>query len=401
MSLFYPDKELFRNYSPTKEEADDEEEEDTDDEEEEDTDDEEEEDTDDEEEDTDDEEETDDDEEEQSDDDDEETESYVSEGSFGPVEFPQELVWTTNLEKAPEETDGSNLRQVLANKPTTALPPSTPVTHAGHLRTFEVSIDSSFREDTTSNQSATNFSWIPNTSLKNVIKVELHSTEIPNNWFIFNNTWRNNTSILLDSSLVQISSGDYNSSISDLLTALNSQLASSGAGSMAYDASVRRVSWTLPAGSHTVQFANWPRPADFGLGYNLGFRKPAYNNVSGTLIAEASPSMKDDAYILIQIDELEGMMHESYQNSVNAFAKIKVRGAKGATMHDDATTLQSKAVTFRQPTTIHRLNIQIKDKYGQIIDLDGQEWSMSLLFTTIQNSHLNELYRKHDLDSMS
>jgi hypothetical protein len=277
-----------------------------------------------------------------------------------------------------------------------AFPSVAPVDHAGNFRILEVNMDSAFREDTVKQTSA-DWTWLPNQPLRNVIRMELHATEIPNSFFTFTDGSRNNVSMMMDDTELSIDPGNY-ASVTALVTAVQTKLTSASAGTLAYNATTNRVSWTLPVGTHVVTFlATESRPSDFGLGYKLGFRKHAYADASGTLTAEAGPNVADDAYILLQLDDHDGMMHESYQDTVRAFAKIKVRGAKGSIMHDDPNTLQGKAITFRQPTTVHQLHIRLLEKYGSVLDLDGQEMSLSMRVTSIQNSHLHELYRSADL----
>jgi hypothetical protein len=266
--------------------------------------------------------------------------------------------------------------------PAAALPPS--LDHAGDLKRTILNIDSTFREDRA--QTSSDFTWLFDPPMKNVIEIALHSTEIPNTFYTFS-TERQNISFKLNSTLYTIPEGNY--SVIDLLEAVED--VSSGISCALED---NHVKVTLPSGTHTLTWGTEDRPVDFGLGYNLGFAHAVYTDVSGTLTAESVPKVLEDSYILLQVADYDGVVHPSYQDTVRAFAKLKVRGAKNETMHEDGQSLQSKKTVFTHPTDLKKWQIRLLDKYGRVLDLNEQEMSLSMEITQINSSHLFELYRR-------
>ncbi len=67
----------------------------------------------------------------------------------------------------------------------------------------------------------------------------------------------------------------------------------------------------------------------------------------------------------------------------NIIKNIPINGLPGAIMYDSSQTGVDYLDCSRQ--TLSRISAQLKDNYGQIIDLHGIHWSFSLVFSRVQN----------------
>ena len=67
----------------------------------------------------------------------------------------------------------------------------------------------------------------------------------------------------------------------------------------------------------------------------------------------------------------------------NIIKKIPINGQPGAIIYDSTQTGVDHLDCSRQ--TLSRISFQLKDNFGQLINLHGIHWSFSLVFSRIQN----------------
>jgi len=87
--------------------------------------------------------------------------------------------------------------------------------------------------------------------------------------------------------------------------------------------------------------------------------------------------------------------HQNYnQTNFYVFAKILLTGGKNALIIDTpVTNPTNKEYHFVQPTNINLLQIKLLDAFGNVIDLEGANISMTLEFNEILNLALYEKMR--------
>ena len=288
-----------------------------------------------------------------------------------------------------------------------------------------ISIDSRFRipyNDPTalketfnfSNTSSSNFVFRLREPIKNVISVRLSSIEIPNSFYTFSST-RGNISFEMTynnvTELIEINPGNWTSDNNTEETSILYQVET--AINEKFNTTLFRVEYINPStgkiritnstfstntpetsSPFSINFRiNNSRAADFGLGYNLGFRQFAYFDTN-TINAEAILNTIDTNYLFLFLNpDWKVIEHETPDRTqLFSFAKIVVDQPKFAIVYDNQNTL-TKEFFLKQPTNIHSIPVRISDPYDQDIDLNGLDFSFTLELTEVLNSGLYESMR--------
>jgi hypothetical protein len=235
-------------------------------------------------------------------------------------------------------------------------------------------------------------------TLRNVIRIALTSVEIPLVEYTFS-ARRGNLRITDADS---IPAGNYTGT--QLAAAISTATATPGL--CTYNDITNR--FTLAAGTYNLLSPDATiaaRTKDWGLGYNLGFKKSQLN-ASGNLIGTApflaanSPSLGPATYYLLQLqcpDMMDNTVHRtSAGGSVPAFAKVVLRSGFYQVQFDDGANMVRKENTFAQPTSIASLRVRLVDAYGCTVDMGETDWSMTFEVMEVVSSNLyGELNRAY------
>ena len=289
-----------------------------------------------------------------------------------------------------------------------------------------INIDSRFRfpySDPTSlketlnfsNTSSSNFLFKLREPIKNIISVRLSSIEIPNSFYTFSKQ-RGNVSFEMTyggiTKLIEINPGNWTSDNNTEQTSILYQVQT--AINEKFDTTLFSVEYinpstgkiritnstfntttpeTSPLFSINFRVNDNSRAADFGLGYNLGFRESAYFDTN-TINAEAILNIIDTNYLFLTLlSDWKVIEHETpARTQVFSFAKIVIDQPKFGIVYDNQNEL-TKEYFLKQPTNIHSIPVRISDPYDQDIDLNGLDFSFTLELTEVLNSGLYESMR--------
>jgi hypothetical protein len=154
-----------------------------------------------------------------------------------------------------------------------------------------------------------------------------------------------------------------------------------------YDVVSHRVTFSYPTAPFTITFPKSnSNPYRNGIGYNLGFYQSTYSSVQtaplflNQIVGETPPDVIQDKYIYLQINDWNLIEHQDInQTTFPVFAKIQLPGTKN-TMVFDSNYINSstKEYFFQQPVNINRLEIKLLDAFGNVLESDGENWSMTL-----------------------
>jgi hypothetical protein len=180
----------------------------------------------------------------------------------------------------------------------------------------------------------------------------------------------------------------------------------------------------------TFKFPRSIHPSGNGLGYFLGFSQIDYTNspsqtgeissslygnttaglvatygLSSTgpplttdyrLAAENIPVILSNNYIYIALNDWNVIVHRDFNNAhFYAFAKIMVPAVKYTIVYDsDTTNTTVKEYFFQQPKDITKIAITLYDAYGNILNLQGADFSFTLELKQILNMNLYESLRE-------
>lgn len=309
------------------------------------------------------------------------------------------------------------------------------VINSNDLRKRIINVDSRFRAN--NSPSTTNFSYSCNHTYKNVIRLRLASIELPNMFPTFSINRGNLTFKIRAYDIlgiprevkIAIESGNYNSQ--DLLNIIQNQLdikfkqeygifmniAVSPYNALvtithAGVAATPIIPSTVPTNSakpFVLDFVSenplvMHRTHNFGLGYNLGFRKKQYV-VSNSVSVDGIDTMKitsegcldivGDTYLLLCINDYHTVEQKTTDDYIQCLAKIVIREDKYAVAYEDGSSFLSNEIIFPSPVDINVLNVKLLDMYGDVVDLCGMNFALSLEITEVLNTTLYEFYRNY------
>jgi len=292
-----------------------------------------------------------------------------------------------------------------------------------------LSIDSRFRTDI--NQLSGNFLFKLLTPIKNVIAIRLSSLEIPNTWYNFSNA-RGNISMGIifqqgSQVIVNITSGNYRVNtgqqddiLVELFTQLNNvSLFPNNSFSVSFNLITRKMAigcYTnihAPVGGYT--YTNQPSAAtetpviftinfatsqfstritNWGLGYNLGYdvkeTLPAFIQQADYVLNITSCN-----YIFLSLNPDWRVIEHNQpdKTQVASFAKIIVDVPKNSIVYDNGQNTITKTYRFMQPANITTFTVTLRDEFEEYINLEGDDFSITLEVTEVLHSSLYESMR--------
>jgi hypothetical protein len=312
------------------------------------------------------------------------------------------------------------------------------VINSNDLRKRIINVDSRFRQE--GSESTTNFQFRPEHPYKNIIRMRVASVEIPNMFYTFSKTKHNTTFIIKAEDvtginrqvIITLPDGNYTSQdlidelqnlldqsfkfpygifLSIKLNVFNAKITITNSGVTDYPVIDTTALPTVSGKPFTVDFISAnryrrERPEDFGLGYNLGFRKKGYIVTNKTIdlttgldiysvTAEGCLDVVGFQYLLLGMNDLHTVEQKTTTNYIQSLAKIIVREEKQAIIYDDGATLLANEIIFPSPVDLKIMNIKLMDPYGEIIDLCGMNFSFSLEITEVLNTKLYDFYRNY------
>ena len=276
-----------------------------------------------------------------------------------------------------------------------------------------------------------NFTFYLPKAIKNVITAKITSICFPNVFYTFSKSKGNYGFDVYDASgnkyakpagnltyTVEIDDGNYKD-INDLVTVLDTKIKSSTAETtfeVTYDKYANKI--TIANTAHTFGIDFTPptaiQPFNSGMGYNLGFQAFKYGTAPYTpskentpssivntgkfsLVGDTFPDIYGDSYVYIAINDYDVIEHQNYkQTFFPVFAKLMLPfNTKNQLISDiDLQYLVQREYNFLQPINIQKLLITVYDAYGNIVDMKGANYSMTLQLEEILNPAMYEKMRE-------
>lgn len=130
-------------------------------------------------------------------------------------------------------------------------------------------------------------------------------------------------------------------------------------------------------------------PLPLKLGWMLGFRNGVYtNNIS--YISEGLIDLSAPRYVFLSIDDHNNSVSDGfisvYSSSVlnrNILARVSVRGNVFNYMAQNNLSTTTYPREYFGPVNIQRMNIQLLDEYGRVLNLHNMDYSFCLNFDVI------------------
>jgi hypothetical protein len=223
---------------------------------------------------------------------------------------------------------------------------------------------------------------------KNVIEMRILSLELPNTIYYITSI-RGNNKINIAGTNYTIANGSYTKN--ELATALSALVANV---TFTYNNSTDKMTITnTTGGSITITFT--ASGTDYpSLGSIIGFTSNPTIANSASSTGTNIVSGPYQTYLFLRINDFGNIINKNhrYVGKIILDNVKSVSSEQTGGIYINILSNQYKLITniikFDQPTNIQNLSISLEDEYGNIIGLNGGEWSFTLETTVITNTIL-------------
>ena len=278
-----------------------------------------------------------------------------------------------------------------------------------------LNIDSRFRDNYYANISS-NYHYDLPLLIKNVVSLQLASMDFPCTFYNINKAFNNNFfTIIIDNTTFAVTVPDGNYTPDDFINCINNILSTapglfkyiyftldisngvSGTGKTIVGIKDNYINTNLNTTfNFTLDFIkdvngleNKSTPLPLKLGWILGFRNGVYVNNS-SYVSEGIIDLLAHRYIYLVVNDYNNNVNDgfyaSFTDSVlnkNILARISVTGGGFNIISQNNLGLITYPRQYFGPVNIQKLQIQLLDEYGRILDLNNMDYSICLTMETL------------------
>ena len=266
-----------------------------------------------------------------------------------------------------------------------------------------VSLDSRFASSRGENNGEFRIT-LPNT-MRNVMRVRMASSEIPFVEYEFSTAHGNTTfavrvgTATTFTKCTPIPEGNYTAQ--KLMDAIQLSLQAVDAGfTCTFDSVTGLVTIQNSSQPFSLYLASFQkgiaqRSYNWGIGFNLGFPKIILSSTPGTagvntLVADTVLNLQTTQYYLLQLEcpePVENVVHPAKEHGyLNAFAKVVLKDNVYTFNFDDNSNLMRKEFTYLAPHSIPFFHCRLINAWGDVIDMQDHDWSITIEVTEVMNS---------------
>lgn len=335
-------------------------------------------------------------------------------------------IYNTDLSLKPSRIIEENGSNMIIQKPSTAYSQSFPSEfYPGIINPLKkrslrqyLNIDTRFRDNYYSTQS-TNFHFDLPIKFSSVTTMQLSAFEIPKSYFFISSKLGNNFFTITieetrESSVFFIPDGNYTPKtmvdylnnyvtagplsgvpyFQDLVFTLNNDGVSSANGTgqlvvgVKEEATIFNFILNFQANNTGGEDSSTPLPLK--LGWLLGFRNGTYSGACN-YVGEAVVDLNGIKYMYLVVDDYNNNVNNSFYSAFNSsilnkniLARISLQttGYFDVSNQNNLLLITSPRQYFG-PVDIQKLNIQLLDEYGRIVDLNNMDYSFCLSLQSI------------------
>lgn len=265
-----------------------------------------------------------------------------------------------------------------------------------------INIDTRFRQNYYTTVSS-NFHVDLPLKFTDVVSLQLSALEMPNTFYVISQVFGNNFFVCEipnnDPLLIVVPDGNYTAeSLQQYLNeyfANASQVAYQSINALADPVSGKMIlsnaDATFVLNFLTDRYGNDDRqtPLPLKLGWMMGYRNGYYeNNVS--YVSEGIINLLGPKYIYLVVDDFNNSVldgfYAAFTSSVlnkNILARVSLQGNVFNYLSKDNYNLVTTPRQYFGPVDIQKLQIQLLDEYGRILNLNNMDYSFCLTFQTI------------------
>jgi hypothetical protein len=275
-----------------------------------------------------------------------------------------------------------------------------------------INIDTRFRENYYATTS-TNFHMTLPIKLSKVVSLDLAAMELPNTFYAVSKVLGNNTFVLeiLDEPPLLVSIPDGNYDYLSLQNYLNNYLSSledspyneiefladinktggakNGSGKMVVGSKLGELAFSINFLVDSLGNEDKLSPLPLKFGWLMGFRAGYYENAL-TYVSEGIIDLTGPNYIYLAVDDFNNSYDDGFYGSFNAsllnkniMARISLQGSVFNYSSSNNSTVISSSRQYFGPVDIQKLQIQLLDEYGRILNLNNMDYSFCLTFQTL------------------
>uniref|UniRef100_A0A6C0IWL8 Uncharacterized protein n=1 Tax=viral metagenome TaxID=1070528 RepID=A0A6C0IWL8_9ZZZZ len=275
-----------------------------------------------------------------------------------------------------------------------------------------INIDTRFR-DNYYTTSSTNFHLDLPIRLTQVVSLQLAAMEWPSTWYTISKIFGNNSFSIqsgTDTLLITIPDGNYNylslqtylnNFVStaaapfnqiQFLVDLNTPMGSTplgGSGKMIIGSTTGTLQFSLNflTGVNGYEDKGTPLPLRFG--WLMGFREGIYEN-NTTYVSEGLVDLVGCKYIYVVVDDFNNSVNDGFYGAFNSsilnkniLARITIQGSIYSIQSQNNLNIITTPRQYFGPVDIQKMQIQLLDEYGRVLDLNNMDYSFVLQFQTI------------------
>lgn len=278
-----------------------------------------------------------------------------------------------------------------------------------------LNIDSRFRDNYYGNISS-NYHYDLPLLIKNVVSLQLASMDFPCTFYNINKAFNNNFfTIIIDNNSFAVTIPDGNYTPDDFINCINNILSTapglfkyvyftldisngvSGTGKIIVGIKDNYINTNLNTTfNFTLDFIkdvngleNKSTPLPLKMGWILGFRNGVYTDNS-TYTSEGIIDLLAHRYIYLVVNDYNNNVNDgfyaSFTDSVlnkNILARISITGGGFNIISQNNLGLITYPRQYFGPVNIQKLQIQLLDEYGRILDLNNMDYSICLTMETL------------------
>lgn len=282
------------------------------------------------------------------------------------------------------------------------------IQHKTKYLTYLLNIDSKFRKNYFTTNASNYILDIPY-KLNNVISMQLRSIELPNSWYLFDEQKQTNLFYIQSPDIdgsgnynyrVRIEPGNYN--VDDLIANLiyEKEVAGTYVADPTFPITIDVNSYNGKTTiSHqnsfnfTLDFGIENRDSPFNMGWALGYRMNKYTGTF-TYLSEGLYNAGTQKYLFFIVrdfqnhtnDKIVAIYEKSYL-SKDILAKIPLSTSSFTILFEEQNNTARKR-EYLSPVDIQRLEFEIVDEYGDIVNLNNMDFSVTLQFECLYDQEM-------------
>ena len=330
--------------------------------------------------------------------------------------------YNTRFDLKPTPIDTDNNHDVQERKPTPFLNSFPSEFFPGiinplkkRVSTKNLNIDTRFRENYYGSP-ATNYHLNLPIKMSSVMTMQLSAFEMPTTFYNVSKQYGNNfmtltvttTTIETTSAVLTIQDGNYTydtitSYLNSILTNLGDPfdnltfainiMNTSGSGQMlvgvktGVDLTTIQFSLNFQADKNGKEDKSTPLPLK--LGWTLGFRNGFYINNS-TYVSEGVVDLLGPRYIYLVVDDYNNNVNNNFYSAFttsilnnNILARVSMNANFFDILGQNNLSIITTPREYYGPVDIQKMNIQLLDEYGRVLDINNMDYSFCLTFKTV------------------